>query len=109
MLPETFSRDESFDVQSYLREHLGKVSTRWKIAVEFQASLYAVQQKIPSEYGTVTESSNGVLFQTEHGDLADVARFLMMCNLPFLVLDPPELRAELLQLAERITRSARPQ
>jgi predicted DNA-binding transcriptional regulator YafY len=109
VLSETFTRDETFDVQDYLREHLGKTSARWQIAVEFHAALYTVQQKIPSEYGTLTETPTGVLFQTKHGDLSDVARFLIICNLPFVVHDPPELRTELLQLAERIARSAAPE
>jgi predicted DNA-binding transcriptional regulator YafY len=106
VLEETFTRVEDFDVQAYMREHLGKVSSRWQIEVEFQAALYTVQQKIPTGYGTFTETPTGVLFQTEHGDVADVARFLVTRNLPFVVHEPPELRAELLLLAERITRSA---
>jgi predicted DNA-binding transcriptional regulator YafY len=106
LLEESFARVEDFDVQTYLHEHLGKMSSRWRIEVEFHAPLYTVQQKIPTGYGTLTETPTGVLFQTEHGDVADVARFLITRNLPFVVHDPPELRAELLQLAEQITRSA---
>jgi predicted DNA-binding transcriptional regulator YafY len=106
VLAETFARAEDFDVQAYLHEHLGKVSSRWQIAVIFHAPPYTVQQKIPTGYGTLTDTPAGILFQAQHGDLADVARFLVSRNLPFVVHDPPELRAELLQLAERITRSA---
>jgi predicted DNA-binding transcriptional regulator YafY len=106
MLAETFTRAEDFDLQAYMREHLGKVSSRWQIAVEFQAAPYTVRQKIPSGYGTLTETPAGVLFQTQHGDLADVAQFLMTRKLPFIVHGPPELREELLRLAERITQSA---
>jgi predicted DNA-binding transcriptional regulator YafY len=106
VLAETFTRAEDFDVQAYMHEHLGKVSARWQIAVEFHAPLYTVQQKIPGGYGTLTETPDGVLFRAEHGDIADVARFLVSRNLPFAVHEPPELRAELLTLAERITRSA---
>jgi len=106
LLAETFTRPAEFDLQAYLREHLGKVSARWQIEVEFQAGLYTVQQKIPTGYGTFTETPTGVLFQTQHGDLADVARFLVTRNVPFVVHYPPELREELLQLAERITQSA---
>jgi predicted DNA-binding transcriptional regulator YafY len=106
VLTETFVRAEDFDVQAYLRENLGKESSRYQIEVEFQAPLYTVQQKISAGYGTLTETPTGVLFQAEHGDVADVARFLSTRNLPFVVHQPPELRAELLQLAERIARSA---
>jgi hypothetical protein len=77
-----------------LRENLGKVSSRWRIKVEFHAPLYTVQQKMPASYGSLTETPRGVLFETEHGDIADLARFLVTRNLPFVALDPPELRAE---------------
>lgn len=103
---ETFTRAEGFDVQAYMHETLGRRSARWQIDVEFQAPLGSVQQKIPAGYGTFTETPGGVRFRADHGDLADVARFLVTRNLPFVAHGPPELRAELLQLAERITRSA---
>jgi predicted DNA-binding transcriptional regulator YafY len=106
MLAETFTRAVDFDVQTYIHEQLGKVSPLWQIEVEFHARLYTVRQKIPTGYGALTETQTGVLFQTEHGDLADVARFLATRNLPFVVHGPPELRAELLQLAEQLTHSA---
>jgi predicted DNA-binding transcriptional regulator YafY len=106
VLAETFTRAADFDLQSYAREHLGKDSARWQIEVEFQATLYAVQQKIPTGYGTLTETPTGVLFQTEYGDLAEVAGFLATRNLPFVVHGPPELRGELLHMAERISQSA---
>jgi len=89
-----------------MREHLGKESSRWQIEVEFQAALYTVQQKIPAGYGMLTEVPSGVLFQAHHGDLSDVARFLITRNLPFVVHGPPELREELLRIAQRITESA---
>jgi predicted DNA-binding transcriptional regulator YafY len=106
MLAENFTRSESFDTQAYVREHLAKQSARWSIKVVFQVPLQSVRQKIPTGYGTLTETPDGVLFETSHGDLADVARFLAARNLPFVVLDPPELRAELLRLAEWLSRSA---
>jgi predicted DNA-binding transcriptional regulator YafY len=106
VLAETFTRAEDFDVQAYMREQLGKESSRWQIEVVFQAALYTVQQKIPGGYGTLTETPDGVVFRAEHGDLADVAHFLVSRKLPFTVQEPLELRAELLQLAERIMRSA---
>jgi hypothetical protein len=65
-----------------------------------------VQQKIPSGYGTLTETPSGVVFTTDHGDLREIAHFLITRYLPFVVHQPPELRQELLQIAEQIARSA---
>jgi len=107
MTAETFTRPDDFDVQAYLRNHLVGAPSRWQIAIEFQAPPERVQQKIPASYGTLTETPDGgTLFQTEYGELSDIARFLVHLNLPFVVHSPPELRAELLALSKRIARAA---
>ena len=103
---ETFTRDASFDVEVYLREQLGRRAARWQMVIEFQAPLYTVQQLIPASYGTLEETAGGVRFTTHHGDLGDFARFLVTRNLPFVVHEPKELRAELLRMAATITRGA---
>lgn len=105
MQTETFSRAPAFDAEAYLREHLARTTVTWQLKVEFYAPLYTVQQKVPASFGTWTETPTGVLFEAQHGDVADAARFLATRNLPFTVHGPPELRAELLQIAERITAS----
>ncbi len=48
VLAETFVRAEDFDCETYVVAQLGPASTGLQIAVEFQAPLYAVQQKIPA-------------------------------------------------------------
>lgn len=106
LLAESFVRAEDFDCQAYVLEHLAKLAPRWQIEVEFQAALSTVQQKIPASYGTLTATPEGVLFQGQYGDIASTARYLVGLNLPFVVNGPPELREELLRLAERVVRSA---
>jgi predicted DNA-binding transcriptional regulator YafY len=105
-LAERFVRSEEFDPQAYVREHLGKLAPRWQIEVEFQAPLEAVQRKIPASYGSLTVTPAGVLFQSQYGDIADTARYLMGLNLPFVVRQPQELRDALLRLAEQMIHSA---
>jgi hypothetical protein len=46
------------------------------------------------------------MFQTDYGDLGEIAHFLITRYLPFVVHEPPELREELLRIAEQIARSA---
>jgi hypothetical protein len=87
-------------------EHLAKASAHWQIEVEFQAALEVVQQKIPASYGTLTATPAGVLFQYQYGDLRSTALYLLGLNLPFVIHQPPELRAVLLGMAEQMTRSA---
>lgn len=103
VLEESFTRADDFDVETYINENLGRFSSRWRAVVEFTAPLYTVQQKIPAAFGTLTETATGVIFETEHGDIVDLAHFLVTRGLPFVVHEPPELREELVRIAGRIT------
>lgn len=103
MLAEPFERAEGFDCQAYV---VAQKSARWHIEVEFQAPLYTVQQKIPTSYGSLTATSTGVLFRCQYDDIADMASYLMALNLPFVIHHPPELREELLRLAEQMVQIA---
>ncbi len=106
-LRDTFERSEDFDCQEYVIKQLATVPDVWSIEVEFQTTLYAVQQKIPAYHGNVTVTPNGVLFQTHHNHLPSMARYLVGLDLPFTVQRPPELREALLQLAEEIVQIAK--
>ncbi len=106
-LTETFERDEEFDCQAYVMKHYGRPSGGFDIEVEFQAPLSIVQQRIPASYGTMTATSaGGTLLESQYDDLDDMARYLMILNLPFVVHEPPALREALLRLAEQIVQRA---
>jgi predicted DNA-binding transcriptional regulator YafY len=105
LLGETFSPRQAFDLQAYASEQLGRAQAALPIVVEFQKPLHAVQEQIPPQFGTLTETTRGVLFESRYGNMADAARFLVSRDLPFLVKEPPELKAELLTLAQALTRS----
>ena len=102
----TFEHVDTFGIQHYMIEHFAKTSSLIEINILFHTPLHTTQRKIPVHFGTLTETDDGVLLHTHHGDLGDTAHFLISTRLPFTVLDPPELRAELLRLAEQITRYA---
>ena len=102
---DTFVRDKTFDCEAYISRQL-KRDANWHITVEFQTTLYTVQQKIPEAYGTLTETPTGVLFQCDTDDIDYIARYLMALNLPFVMHNPPELRDALLRLADQITQIA---
>ncbi len=97
---------EDFDPLAYVAERLGGAANPWPIAVEFQAALEEVQGKIPAEYGRLTATPTGVLYEARHWDLPTLARYLVLVDLPFTVREPPELRAALAELAEKVTRLA---
>ncbi len=107
LLSQPFNLPEDFDPLAYVTQRLGGPSDRWQIEVEFQAALEDVRAKIPAEYGELTATPTGVLYRGSHWDLAMMARYLVLIDLPFKVLRPPELRTALAELAERIGQLAR--
>jgi predicted DNA-binding transcriptional regulator YafY len=106
MLTDPFERAEDFDCRTYIMERYAGAAGGFHIEVEFQAALSTVQQKIPASYGQLSATATGVLFQSRYEDLADMARYLMVLNLPFVVHHPPELRETLLHLAEHMVQIA---
>lgn len=105
-LVEPFEKVEEFDCRTYVEEKYGRPSGSFDIEVEFQAALSTVQQKIPASYGSLTATSTGTLLQSQYDNLDDMARYLMVLNLPFVVHQPPELREAVLRLAERMVQMA---
>lgn len=106
VLDETFVRHPGFDTEAFILAQVARTTPIWPIEVEFHASLRTVQKSINPTFGTLTETAGGVLFQTHHGDLVSVARYLRGLNLPFVIHHPPELRQEILRMAELLLRSA---
>src|SRR5437764_336809 len=104
ILTETFEKAEDFDFEAFVKEQYNAGSIHME--VEFQAELSAVQQKIPTLYGTLTETPTGVLLQEQYDDVDSMARYLMALNLPFIIHHPPELREALLRLGERMVQIA---
>lgn len=101
-LDETFVRPSDFDSQAYLGRQLGQAGGSYPVVIVFDAPLEAVQRKIPSDFGTLTATPEGTRFEAHHGQLRSVALFIIGLDLPFVVLEPPELQVQLRQLAERL-------
>src|SRR5438874_12738993 len=104
ILTETFDKAEDFDFEAFVKEQYNAGSIHME--VEFQAELSAVQPKIPTLYGTLTETPTGVLLQEQYDDVDSMARYLMALNLPFIIHNPPELREALRRLGERMVQLA---
>lgn len=103
---EVFVRTEAFDSHAYAIEQLTMSEDRWHIRVEFQASLYITQQSIPNSLGTLSPGPNGTILQFNSSSLSFAARYLVWVNLPFTILQPPELRDAFKDLAAEMTQIA---
>lgn len=95
---ELFERDPNFDPQRFI-EDMFDMEREQPIVVEFSAPLAEMQRRIPQSYGELYASATGTRFETRYGHLESVARFLLGLNQPFRVLEPPELRDLLRQIA----------
>jgi predicted DNA-binding transcriptional regulator YafY len=108
ILSETFEKTGDFNFEEFLKERMATRSGL-QIEVEFRTELAAVQQKMPTLYGTLTPIETGVLFQDQYDDMEGMARYLMSLNLPFVIHKPPELREALRRLGEQMVQIAQAQ
>ena len=104
-LAESFVRPDDFDCQTYLGQHLGQAGGSYRVTIVFDAPLEEVQRKIPPDFGSLTQTPAGTRFETRHGKLRSVAFFVIGLDLPFVALEPPEIQAQLRQLAEQLLAS----
>lgn len=99
---EHFTPPPHFDCLSYAIQSVAEIPSRWLIEVLLQADLAQVRQAVPAEFATLEETPDGILLRAGDDDLQHTARFLVNLGCPFRVLQPPELRAALHQLAADI-------
>lgn len=104
ILSETFKKADDFDYENFIKKQYKPRGL--PIEVEFQADLPTIQQKFSTIYGTLTATPTGVLLKDQYDDMAGMARYLMMLNLPFVIHNPPELREALQKLGERMIQLA---
>lgn len=104
---ERFLRQEDFDFRAYAMKQLDNWPVNWRLSILFKAPLARVRQKIPASLGTLAEVPGGVRLEWPTDDLSYAARYLVERGVPFVVKDPPELRAELRRLAAEVARIAR--
>ncbi|GCE15529.1 helix-turn-helix transcriptional regulator [Tengunoibacter tsumagoiensis] len=104
VLSETFRKDEGFDYEQFVKDRYQ--SPGMLVEVEFQTDLATLQQHMTSQYGTLTPTPTGVLFQEDFDDMEAMARYLMAINLPFVVHYPPELRTALQRIGEKMIQFA---
>ncbi|HEV8190326.1 MAG TPA: YafY family protein [Ktedonobacterales bacterium] len=104
---EPFERPERFDVLEQVERSIGQTPARWHCEVRLTLSLDEARERIPLTVGSLEETANGVLLRCEFERLSWVAHYLLGLDCDFVVLEPPELRDEMLALAARLEAAAR--
>jgi predicted DNA-binding transcriptional regulator YafY len=105
-LKERFHKREEFDFRAYAIEYLENYRAKWRIRVVFEEDLARLRRRIPSSWGVLAKTEEGVAFDWTADELDWAARYLMGLRLRFVVKDPPELRDALRGLAEEAGRIA---
>jgi predicted DNA-binding transcriptional regulator YafY len=105
-LQESFTPKPGFDFRAHAVQYLENLNAPWLVRVAFQAPIKQVRERIPASLGTLKQALSGAKLEWRVNDLYCAARYLMERGIPFLIEDPPELRAELKRLASEANRIA---
>jgi Predicted transcriptional regulator len=100
----SFEAPKDLDAIAFVNQALAQTPGTWRIEVVLKTSLEEAKQRVPS-YSQLSEHPEGVLMHSHHDDLDYIARSLISLALPFRVLQPPELKTRLEQIAHELLQS----
>lgn len=98
---ETFT-PPNIDALAAVERSIGQVPWQWEYCVQLDLSLDVAAQRISPETANLEQTDRGVIMRGYADDLAWIAHLLAGLRCRLVVLSPPELREELLALAEHI-------
>lgn len=98
----TFTRPTNFDSLAFLHRSLATIPEGWAAEILLRTTLAEVTHVVSPTLAVLEETPDGVLMRCHVSDLDWLARYLAGLPFPFLVRQPPELRAALHELASQI-------
>jgi predicted DNA-binding transcriptional regulator YafY len=101
-----FVRPADFDVLAFIEESISNTPGVWQVDLLLQTTLTEAQRLIPRVIGKLQPVADGVMLRAYVQDLNWFGYFLARVDCPVQVIDPPEARAALQKLANRITTMA---
>ena len=104
---EPYTRPIDFHAVEYVTHSIAMTPATWPVEILLEATLDEARQHVPTVMATLDQTSDGLLMRCAVGNLGWFAHFLTGLPFSFTVLQPPELRAELQRMAERISAMAR--
>jgi predicted DNA-binding transcriptional regulator YafY len=109
LLEETFTRPADFDPLAFTQDALAVAPDIWHVEALLDASPEQVRATVPRHVARLESCPDGVIIRLNVEYLDVAARYLIGLGWPFLVRQPPELRAVLRDLAAQIAGSANDQ
>src|SRR5581483_5633387 len=103
MRDEMFTRPADFDCVDYVMRSLATTPITWPVEILLETTLAEAREVILPAVAILEETERGVMMRCSVGNLTWLAEGLLTrLEWPFIVLQPPELRAELHKLAARL-------
>ena len=106
MNEETFVAPGDFDCLDFITRSLPMVPATWHVDVLLETTLAEAREMVSPSVAILEQETDGVALRTYVADLQWIAYVLAGLRCPFIVRNPPELRAELRTLAENIVAMA---
>jgi predicted DNA-binding transcriptional regulator YafY len=109
VLPARFDPPADFDALAYLLNSIATMPGVWNVEVLFEGTPFGNLQRAYREIGMLEATANGVRLRCFASDLDWIARTLLARPYDFTVIQPPELRDALREIASAILkRNERP-
>jgi hypothetical protein len=99
----SFQSPKNFDALDYVMHSLAMTPSTWYVEVGLYLPLAEAQQRIPAMLAVLEDKGKYVLLRCYAQDLEWMASILAGLHCQLVVIQPPELRCVLQQLATRIT------
>jgi predicted DNA-binding transcriptional regulator YafY len=106
--PVSFARPASFDALAHLRESMASMPRQYPVEVLLRADLKEASAHFWDAIGMFEQVEEGVLLRSNTDHIAWFARQLASVPFDFEVRSPPELKAEVRNLAQRLLRQGQP-
>lgn len=103
MRDETFTRPLDFDCVEHVMHSLSTTPATWPVEILLETTLAEARQVILPAVASLEETDRGVMMRCSVGNLRWLAEgILMRLEWPFIIVQPPELHAELHKLAAHL-------
>lgn len=102
----TFAPPPNFDSLHYVLESLATAPHGWLVEVWLEISLTEAQHHIPQGTAMLEEYDDGVLMRLYSNDLRVTARYLCWLDCAFIIHQPNELRAAVIEIVDQIRKQA---
>jgi predicted DNA-binding transcriptional regulator YafY len=106
ILEVTFTPLLAFDTLGYMLKSFEAIPDRWNIDVRLAMPLEEARRRIPRTLATLEQEGDHVRLRASIFDLDDMARQLIALACPMVIMQPVELRAVFLKIAEEIAQIA---